>query len=173
MYVCRQQTAGAEFWKLYLTPVYLQAWGVQAARQGLPRCGRLPCCLPRRGAFNRSVTVSIPFIGDGGTIYQVYIRRKVNRANKKATGRVKKNLFIGKHTTNHGSRLYDALLFQIYLLRSVLSKKKKKIPILCLCGRRLGFYQQHWHQPAPQPGGAAVRSTDSGSEGAPVSGGGG
>lgn len=56
--ICRQQAAGAEFWKLHLTPVYLQTWGVQATRQGLPRCCWLSCGLHRWGAFNRSVRVA-------------------------------------------------------------------------------------------------------------------
>lgn len=37
------------------------------------------------------------------------------------------------------------------------------------CVRRLGVHQQLWHQPAPEPGGQAVCSTDPGSERAPVS----
>lgn len=40
--------------------------------------------------------------------------------------------------------------------------------ILYRCIRWLGLCQQHRYQPAPEPGGQAVCSTDLGSEGAPV-----
>lgn len=41
------------------------------------------------------------------------------------------------------------------------------LPYLCL--RRLGLYQQLWHQWAPEPGGKVVRCTDPGTERASVS----
>lgn len=56
--VRREQTAGAEFRKLLLTPVYVQTWGVQATRQGFQRRRRFSGGLRRGGAFNRSVTAA-------------------------------------------------------------------------------------------------------------------
>ena len=58
VFLCRQQTAGAEFWKLHLTPVYLQTWGVQATRQGFQWCSWLSCGLHRGSTFNRWVKVA-------------------------------------------------------------------------------------------------------------------
>lgn len=51
--VRREQTAGAEFRELLLTPVYVQTRGVQATRQGFQRRRRFPAGLRRGGAFNR------------------------------------------------------------------------------------------------------------------------
>lgn len=56
--VRREQTAGAEFRKLLLTPVYVQTWGVQATRQGFQWRRRFSGGLRRGGAFNRSVTAA-------------------------------------------------------------------------------------------------------------------
>lgn len=91
---------------------------------------------------------------------------------------------------------YEHFSFDCFLLKKYKQKKNNTKMLLCLCcclalakpvsrivthvipplflpARWLGLHQQHRHQPAPEPGGPAVRGSDPGEEKTPVPGGGG